>query len=430
MSGIASVWAREILDAQGNPIIEVEVGLDAGHTGRASVPTSLSTSDNVDSKHDAASAYADIARAIDHVNGEMADTLFGMDALKQVHIDTTLVDLDDIDGDYTETSIILGVSLACARAAANYLALPLYQYLGGVNAKVLPVPLMTIMSGGAHASNALDIQEFMLLPLGAQSFDDAMRMGAETFTMLRTLLHTDGFSADVGTEGRFAPELLHHDQAFSYIVRAIEEAGYTPWRDIALGINVASSKLYHDKKYSIASEGKKLSSQDMVHYLGEFVAKYPIISIEDGLAENDWEGWSHLTMQLGSRIQLVGDDIFVTNPDILAQGIAENVGNSILIKPHQIGTISETLDTIELARQHGYTTIISHHAGETEDPFIADLAVGTNAGQIKTGSLGRTDRLVKYNQFLRIEEELEDMALYYGGTMSDHYGECNEDEVQ
>ena len=319
--------------------------------------------------------------------------------------------------------------MAVARAASNFLGLPFYQYLGGVNAKVLPVPLMNILNGGAHAPNNLDIQEFMIVPLGARTFTDALRMGAETFHTLKAILAADGHMTAVGDEGGFAPNLKSHDEAFKYIVKAIEEAGYRPGAEISLAIDAAASEFYKGGKYVLGGENRSLSSADMIGYLGDFVDRYPIISIEDGLAEGDWDGWKRLTLDLGERIQLVGDDIFVTNPDILAEGIDQGVANSILIKLNQIGTVTETLDTIEMAKQAAYTTVVSHRSGETEDSFIADLAVAVNAGQIKTGSLCRSDRLAKYNQLLRIEEELEDSAIYYGPVMAGQwYDEIVDDE--
>ncbi len=433
MSSIASVWAREILDSRGNPTVEVEVGLESGQTGRAAVPSGASTGSReaLELRDGDKSRYGGkgVTKAVEHVNGEIAEAVIGLNALKQVQVDTTLIDLDGTDNkDRLGANAILGVSLACARAAANFLALPLYQYLGGVNSKVLPVPLMNIINGGMHAPNNLDIQEFMILPVGARNFAQALRMGAETFHTLRGLLAADGHVTSVGDEGGFAPNLKSHDEAFRYIVRAIEEAGYVPGVDIALGIDAAATEFFADGKYNLKGEGKMLSAEEMIEYLGGFVEKYPLISIEDGLAEGDWEGWSRLTGVLGERVQLVGDDIFVTNPDILAQGIEEGIANSILIKLNQIGTLTETLDTIEIAKQNGYTTIVSHRSGETEDAFIADLAVGANAGQIKTGSLCRSDRLAKYNQLLRIEEDLDDTGFYYGPALAAHYGLVEDDE--
>lgn len=427
MSIIVSVWAREILDSRGNPTVEVEVGLESGHVGRAAVPSGASTGarEALELRDGDKSRYRGkgVLKAVDHVNGEIAENILGIDALKQVLIDTTLIDLDGTDNkERLGANALLGVSLATARAAANYLAVPLYQYLGGVNAKVLPVPLFNIINGGAHAPNNLDIQEFMIMPIGAPDFAEALRMGTEIFHTLHALLTADGHITSVGDEGGFAPNLQSHDEAFSYIMRAIEEAGYIPGVDVGLAIDAAASEFYKDGKYVLAGENKSLTPSEMVSYLQDFTQKYPLISIEDGLAEDDWEGWRELTVRLGNSVQLVGDDIFVTNPEILAEGISEGVGNSILIKLNQIGTLTETLDTIELARQNGYTTVISHRSGETEDVFIADLAVATNAGQIKTGSTSRSDRLAKYNQLLRIEEELEDSALYYGPALAAHYG--------
>ena len=433
MSTIVSVWAREILDSRGNPTVEVEVGLDSGHTGRAAVPSGASTGtrEALELRDGDKGRYMGkgVSKAVDNVNGEIAENIIGINALKQVLLDTTLIDLDGTDNkDRFGANALLGVSLATARAAANFLALPLYQYLGGINAKVLPVPLMNIINGGAHAPNNLDIQEFMVMPIGAPTFQEALRMGAETFHTLRALLAKDGHITSVGDEGGFAPNLKSHEEAFKYIIKAIEEAGYTPGVDMALAVDVAASEFYKNGKYELAGEGLSLSATEMVDYLGEFTTRHPLISIEDGLAEQDWQGWHTLTARLGNNIQLVGDDIFVTNPEILAQGIEEGVGNSILIKLNQIGTLTETLDTIELAKNNGYSTVISHRSGETEDVFIADLAVATNAGQIKTGSLCRTDRLAKYNQLLRIEEDLEDSAMYYGSALSALYGPEDNEE--
>lgn len=435
MSIITSVWAREILDSRGNPTVEVEVGLESGHIGRASVPSGASTGSReaLELRDNDPGRYQGkgVSKAVSHVNGEIAETVIGLDSLRQVEIDNALIDLDGTDNKgRLGANAILGVSLATCRAAANYLALPLYQYLGGVNAKVTPVPLMNIINGGVHAPNNLDIQEFMIIPVGADSFSEALRMGAEVFHTLRGLLAADGHVTSVGDEGGFAPNLKSHDEAFQYIIQAIERSGYSPGVDIVLGIDAAASEFFENDKYVLKGEGKSLSSVEMVNYLKAFTEKYPLISIEDGMAENDWEGWSRLTAALGDKVQIVGDDIFVTNAELLAQGIEEGVGNSILIKPNQIGTLTETLDTIEIAKQNGYTTIISHRSGETDDAFIADLAVGTNAGQIKSGSLCRSDRLAKYNQLLRIEEALDDTVFYYGPAMSAHYGLLEEDSEE
>ena len=426
-STIVSVWAREILDSRGNPTVEVEVSLESGHIGRAAVPSGASTGSReaLELRDGDEKRYngKGVEKAVENVRGEISDTLLGLDALRQVHIDNTLLDLDDTDNkSRLGANAMLGVSMAVSRAAAEFLGLPLYQYLGGVNAKLLPVPMMNIINGGAHAPNNLDIQEFMIMPLAALSFRDALRMGAEVFHTLRSLLAADGHVTSVGDEGGFAPNLKNHDEAFSYIMRAIEEAGYNPGTEIALAIDAAATEFHKDGKYNLAGEGKILTAADMVDYLGGFVDKYPLVSIEDGLAEGDWEGWRLLTGKLGERIQLVGDDIFVTNPDILAQGIDEGIANSILIKLNQIGTLTETLDTVEMAKQAGYTTVISHRSGETEDSFISDLAVGLNAGQIKTGSLCRSDRMAKYNQLLRIEEDLEEDSFYFGPVLAAHFG--------
>jgi enolase len=334
--------------------------------------------------------------------------------------------LIDLDGTENKSKLganaILGVSLATARAAANFLGLPLYQYIGGVNAKVLPVPLMNILNGGVHAPNNLDIQEFMIVPLAAATFRDALRMGAEVFHTLKTILARDGLSTAVGDEGGFAPNLKTNRQAFDYIIKAIEGAGYQPGSEIALAIDAAASEFYEDGKYNLQGEGKVFTADELIDYYKEIIAAYPLISIEDGLAENDWEGWKAMTLALENDVQLVGDDIFVTNPALLAEGIMQGVANSILIKLNQIGTLTETLDTIEMAKEASYTTVISHRSGETEDTFIADLAVAMNAGQIKTGSLCRSDRLAKYNQLLRIEEELDEQAIYYGPAMASQLG--------
>ena len=423
MSIISSVWAREILDSRGNPTVEVEVSLDSGHVGRAAVPSGASTGtrEALEMRDGDKARYQGkgVRKAVEHVNGEIAEAIVGMDALRQVQIDNTLIDLDGTDNkSRLGANAMLGVSMATARAAAETLGLPLYQYLGGVNAKVLPVPLMNILNGGAHAPNNLDIQEFMIMPIGAETFADALRMGAEVFHTLKKILAADGHITSVGDEGGFAPNLKNHDEAFRYLLKAIEEAGYNPGSEIALAIDAAASEFYKDGAYVLAGENKRFSNEEMIDWLGEFVSKYPLISIEDGLAENDWEGWRSLTDALGDDVQLVGDDLFVTNTDILAQGIEEGVANSILIKVNQIGTLTETLDAIEMAKQAAYTTVISHRSGETEDNFIADLAVGVNAGQIKTGSLCRSDRLAKYNQLLRIEEDLDDTAIYFGPVLA------------
>ena len=405
-SSIASVYAREILDSRGNPTVEVEVSLESGHSGRAAVPSGASTgSREALELRDGGKRYGGkgVTKAVENVNSEIADALLGLDALQQVQLDNTLIDLDGTDNkSRLGANAMLGVSMACARAASEYLGLPLYKYLGGVNAKVLPAPMMNIINGGAHAPNNLDIQEFMIMPLRAQSFRDALRMGSEIFHVLKKLLE-------------------NHDEAFSYIVKAIEEAGYIPGSEVALAIDAAASEFYQDGKYVLKGENKTFNNAEMAQWLAEFTSKYPLISIEDGMAESDWDGWGMLTASLGERTQLVGDDVFVTNPSILAEGIAEGVANSILIKLNQIGTVTETLDTIEMAKEAAYTTVVSHRSGETEDSFIADLAVGVNAGQIKTGSLCRSERMAKYNQLLRIEEELGDGAEFFGPMLAEYY---------
>ncbi len=431
MSTIVSILGREIIDSRGNPTVEVEVGLESGHIGRAAVPSGASTGSReaLEMRDGDKARYGGkgVTKAVEHVNGEIAENIIGLDGLRQVQLDNSLIDLDGTDNkSRLGANAMLGVSMATARAAASFLGLPLYQYLGGINAKVLPVPMMNIINGGAHAPNNLDIQEFMIMPVGAYTFRDALRMGAEVFHTLRTILAADGHVTSVGDEGGFAPNLKNHAQAFEYIIRAIEESGYNPGSEIALAIDAAASEFYKDGKYILAGENKTFNNEEMVHWLAEFTEKYPLISIEDGLAESDWDGWRLLSSNIGENIQLVGDDIFVTNSDILAEGIAEGVGNSILVKLNQIGTLTETMDTIEMAKEAAYTTVISHRSGETEDSFIADLAVGVNAGQIKTGSLCRSDRTAKYNQLLRIEEELEDSATYFGPMMAEYFA-LNED---
>jgi len=423
MSTIAAVWAREILDSRGNPTVEVEVTLESGVSGRAAVPSGASTGSReaLELRDNDKARYGGkgVTKAVEHVMGEIAEAVVGMEALRQSALDNLLIELDGTENKgRLGANAILGVSMATARAAANFLGQPLYNYLGGVNAKVLPVPLMNIINGGAHAPNNLDIQEFMIMPLGADTFEEALRMGAETFHALKGILAKDGHVTSVGDEGGFAPNLKSHEEAFDYILKAIEKAGYKPGSDIFLAIDAAASEFHKKGKYVFSGEKRSFTAEKLIAYYESLVKKYPLISIEDGLAEGDWKGWKKLTDKLGDSIQLVGDDLFVTNPDILAQGINEGVANSILIKLNQIGTVTETLDAIEMARQSAYSTVISHRSGETEDTFIADLAVAVNAGQIKTGSLCRSDRLAKYNQLLRIEEDLEDEAYYYGPSMA------------
>ena len=433
MSSIASVYGREILDSRGNPTVEVEVTLESGHSARAAVPSGASTGSReaLEMRDGDKSRFGGkgVTKAVDNVNGEIAEAIVGMDVLRQVQIDNTLIDLDGTDNKARlGANAMLGVSMACARVASEFLGLPLYKYLGGINAKVLPVPMMNIINGGAHAPNNLDIQEFMIMPVGAMTFRDSLRIGAEIFHTLQAILKKDRHVTSVGDEGGFAPNLKNHDEAFGYIIKAIEEAGYNPGSEVALAIDVAASEFYKDGKYVLGGEGKSFNNAEMSDWLGEFTQKYPLISIEDGMAESDWDGWGMLSAALGDHVQLVGDDVFVTNPAILAEGIDQGVGNSILIKLNQIGTVTETLDTIEMAKEASYSTVVSHRSGETEDSFIADLAVGVNAGQIKTGSLCRSERMAKYNQLLRIEEELGDDADFFGPIMAEYYLQLEDED--
>ena len=433
MSSIASVYGREILDSRGNPTVEVEVTLESGISARAAVPSGASTGSReaLEMRDGDKSRFGGkgVTKAVDNVNGEIAEAIVGMDVLRQVQIDNTLIDLDGTDNKARlGANAMLGVSMACARVASEFLGLPLYKYLGGINAKVMPVPMMNIINGGAHAPNNLDIQEFMIMPVGAMTFRDSLRIGAEIFHTLQAILKKDGHVTSVGDEGGFAPNLKNHDEAFTYIIKAIEEAGYNPGSEVALAIDAAASEFYKDGKYVLGGEGKTFNNAEMSDWLAEFTQKYPLISIEDGMAESDWDGWGMLTASLGDHIQLVGDDVFVTNPAILAEGIDQGVGNSILIKLNQIGTVTETLDTIEMAKEASYSTVVSHRSGETEDSFIADLAVGVNAGQIKTGSLCRSERMAKYNQLLRIEEELDDDADFFGPIMAEYYLQAEDED--
>ncbi|QCC86906.1 phosphopyruvate hydratase [Desulfovibrio desulfuricans] len=433
MSSIASVYGREILDSRGNPTVEVEVTLESGHSARAAVPSGASTGSReaLEMRDGDKSRFGGkgVTKAVENVNGEIAEAIVDMDVLRQVQIDNTLIDLDGTDNkSRLGANAMLGVSMACARVASEFLGLPLYKYLGGINAKVLPVPMMNIINGGAHAPNNLDIQEFMIMPVGAMTFRDSLRIGAEIFHMLQAILKKDGHVTSVGDEGGFAPNLKNHDEAFGYIIKAIEEAGYNPGAEVALAIDAAASEFYKDGKYVLGGEGKSFNNAEMSDWLAEFTQKYPLISIEDGMAESDWDGWGMLTAALGDHVQLVGDDVFVTNPGILAEGIDQGVANSILIKLNQIGTVTETLDTIEMAKEASYSTVVSHRSGETEDSFIADLAVGVNAGQIKTGSLCRSERMAKYNQLLRIEEELGDDADFFGPIMAEYYLQLDEED--
>ncbi|MBE7517169.1 MAG: phosphopyruvate hydratase [Chloracidobacterium sp.] len=420
MSYIEQVWAREILDSRGNPTIEAEVMLIDGSMGRAAVPSGASTGENeaVELRDGDDYRYLGkgVTKAVENVNEIISPELEGLDALDQTLIDETMLGLD---GTHNKSRLganaILAVSLANARAAATSLEVPLYRYVGGANAKTLPVPMMNILNGGAHADNNVDFQEFMVMPVGADSFTEALRMGAEIFHNLKGVLKSRGLSTGVGDEGGFAPNLSSNDEAVETILEAIENAGYKAGENVMLALDPASSEFFRDGKYIFKkSDKRELSSDEMAAYWADWCAKYPIISIEDGMAENDWEGWKSLTGMVGDKVQLVGDDLFVTNVQFLQKGIDEHAANSILIKVNQIGTLTETLDAIELARTHNMTCVISHRSGETEDNFIADLAVATNAGQIKTGSLCRSDRIAKYNQLLRIEEDLGDSARYPG----------------
>ncbi|UTF50060.1 phosphopyruvate hydratase [Desulfomicrobium sp. ZS1] len=423
MSTITGIWAREILDSRGNPTVEVEVTLESGATGRAAVPSGASTGtrEALELRDGDADRYAGkgVEQAVRNVMEEIASEIVGLEAVRQVEVDQALIDLDGTENkSRLGANAMLGVSMATAKAAAEFLGLPLYKYIGGINAKVLPAPMMNIINGGAHAANNLDIQEFMILPLGAASFKEALRMGAETFHTLKKILHKDGLATSVGDEGGFAPNFASHEQAFTYIMKAIEEAGYEPGSQIALAIDAAASEFYKDGKYHFAGENKILTARELTDYYADLAGKFPLVSIEDGLAEADWDGWEVLSDVLGDRLQLVGDDIFVTNPALLADGIMRGVGNAILIKLNQIGTLTETMDCIEMAKEASYATVISHRSGETEDSFIADLSVAVNAGQIKTGSLCRSDRMAKYNQLLRIEEDLDAQGVYFGPAMA------------
>ncbi|MBU2494505.1 MAG: phosphopyruvate hydratase [Bacteroidetes bacterium] len=422
MTTIVDVLGREILDSRGNPTVEVEVLLESGVIGRAAVPSGASTGEHeaVELRDGDKNRYMGkgVLKAVDNINNRIADELIDFDAADQVAIDNFLIELDGTPNkSELGANAILGVSLACAKAAAETFGMPLYKYIGGTNAKTLPVPMMNIINGGSHADNTVDFQEFMVMPHGAPSFAEALRMGTETFHSLKSVLKSKGYNTSVGDEGGFAPDLKSNEETLEIILEAITKAGYKPGVDISLALDVASSEMYRkDKKvYEFFKSDKSVkTAEEMVEIYKKLVSQYPIISIEDGLDENDWEGWKVLTNELGSKIQLVGDDLFVTNTEKLARGIEEGIANSILIKVNQIGTLTETLDAIEMAKRAGYTNVISHRSGETEDSTIADIAVATNAGQIKTGSASRTDRIAKYNQLLRIEEELDVTSLFPG----------------
>ncbi|MCP9452183.1 MAG: phosphopyruvate hydratase [Nitrospira sp.] len=420
MSAIKQIKARQIVDSRGNPTVEVDVMLESGAGGRAAVPSGASTGERealeLRDGDDRRWKGRGVSKALSNIHEVIAPALLGQEASEQAVIDRTMIELDGTSNKgKLGANAILGVSLAVAKAAANETGQPLYRYLGGVNARVLPVPLMNIINGGAHADNRLDLQEFMILPVGAPTFSEGLRMATEVFHTLKGLLKQKGLNTAVGDEGGFAPDLQSNEEALVLIVQAIEQAGYRPGADIALALDCAASEFYEDGRYRLeAEERPERSSDDMIRYYEHLLDRYPIVSIEDGLSELDWKGWKAMTEQLGGRVQLVGDDIFVTNVEIFSRGIAEGIGNSILIKLNQIGTLTETLDAIELAKRAGYTAIISHRSGETEDTTIADVAVATNSGLIKTGSLSRTDRVAKYNQLLRIEEELGPAAVYRG----------------
>ncbi len=419
MSAIVDIFAREILDSRGNPTVEAEILLESGIQGRAAVPSgaSVGTKEAVELRDNDAQRYfgKGVLKAVENVNSEISEAIMGLDVIEQHFIDQTLIDLDGSDNkSRLGANAILAVSLAVAKAAAEESDLPLYRYLGGSGPMSMPVPMMNVINGGVHANNNIDIQEFMIVPLGAQSFREALRYGAEIFHTLKKMLHEKNMATTVGDEGGYAPNLDNNEAALQLIMQAIEQAGYLPGADVAIALDFASSELFSEGKYHLASDGLSLSSEQLTDYIAAWTNKYPIISIEDGMSEHDWDGWKLLTNKLGKSVQLVGDDVFVTNSNILKEGIEQAVANSILIKINQIGTLTETFSAIEIAKRAGYTSVISHRSGETEDTTIADIAVATNALQIKTGSLSRSDRLAKYNQLLRIEEDLGDSANYAG----------------
>ena len=419
MSSIEHIVGREVLDSRGNPTVEAEVFLATGATGRAIVPSGASTGtfEAVELRDGEADRFAGkgVQRAVAHVNGEIRELLEGVDALDQRGVDQLLLDADGTDNKARfGANAVLAVSLAVAKAAADELELPLYRYVGGANASVLPVPMMNVVNGGAHADNTIDLQEFMVMPVGAASFSEALRWGVEIYHVLKKVLHDRGLSTAVGDEGGFAPDLGHNEDAVKLLVEAIERAGRTPGDEVAIALDPAASEIFRDGVYELAGEGRKLSVEEMVDYWVDLCNRYPIVSIEDGMAEDDWDGWASLTKALGGRVQLVGDDLFVTNVERLQRGIDQGVANSVLVKVNQIGSLTETLETVGLATRSGYTAVMSHRSGETEDTTIADLAVATNCGQIKTGAPARSDRVAKYNQLLRIEEDLGETAVYRG----------------
>ena len=419
MSAIVDIVGREILDSRGNPTVECDVLLESGVMGRAAVPSGASTGSReaIELRDGDKSRYGGkgVLKAVEHINTEISEAVLGLDASEQAFLDQTLIDLDGTDNKgRLGANATLAVSMAVARAAAEESGLPLYRYFGGMGKMQMPVPMINVINGGEHANNNLDIQEFMILPIGAPTFREAVRYGAEVFHALKKILGERGISTAVGDEGGFAPSVASHEEAIQLLLQAIEKAGYTAGEQIAIGLDCAASEFYKDGKYQLDCEGLKLSAEEWTSMLASWVDKYPIISIEDAMHEGDWAGWKHLTEVLGKKVQLVGDDLFVTNPRILKEGIDKGIANSILIKVNQIGTLTETFEAIEMAKRAGYTAVISHRSGETEDSTIADIAVGTNAGQIKTGSMSRSDRIAKYNQLLRIEEDLGDIATYPG----------------
>ncbi len=419
MSAIVDIVGREILDSRGNPTVECDVLLESGVMGRASVPSGASTGtrEAIELRDGDKSRYGGkgVLKAVEHINTEISESILGLDASEQAFLDRTLINLDGTNSKLRlGANAMLAVSMAVARAAAEEAGLPLYRYFGGSGAMQMPVPMMNVINGGAHANNSLDLQEFMIIPVGAPSFREALRYGAEVFHALKQIIHDKGMSTAVGDEGGFTPSVASHEAAIQMILEAIDKAGFTAGEQIAIGLDCAASEFYKDGKYELSAEGLSLTAEEWTNVMATWVDKYPIISIEDGMAENDWDGWKILTDRLGKKVQLVGDDLFVTNTKILKEGIDKGVANSILIKINQIGTLTETFAAIEMAKRAGYTVVISHRSGETEDTTIADIAVGTNAGQIKTGSLSRSDRMAKYNQLLRIEEDLGEVATYPG----------------
>jgi len=419
MSAIVDIVGREILDSRGNPTVECDVLLESGVMGRAAVPSGASTGSReaIELRDGDKARYLGkgVLKAVEHINTEISEAVLGLDASEQAFLDKTLIDLDGTDNKgRLGANATLAVSMAVARAAAEESGLPLYRYFGGMGKMQMPVPMINVINGGEHANNNLDIQEFMILPVGAPTFREAVRYGAEVFHALKKILGERGISTAVGDEGGFAPSVASHEEAIQLLLQAIEKAGYTAGEQVAIGLDCAASEFYKDGKYHLDCEGLKLSAEEWTSMLATWVDKYPIISIEDAMHEGDWAGWKHLTDVLGKKVQLVGDDLYVTNPKILSEGIAKGIANSILIKVNQIGTLTETFEAIEMAKRAGYTAVISHRSGETEDSTIADIAVGTNAGQIKTGSMSRSDRIAKYNQLLRIEEDLGDIATYPG----------------